>query len=63
MQQLYGEGIRYWLMGRAKLGERWTLTAKLGTTNLFDRSTMGTGKEKVNHSAVTDLDIELSVKI
>lgn len=59
----YGEGIRYWLMGRAKLGERWTLTAKLGTTNLFDRSTMGTGKEKVNHSAVTDLDIELSVKI
>ena len=59
----YGEGIRYWLMARAELSGHFVLTAKLGTVNYFDRSSIGTGKQKVGHSAMTDLDIQLSMKL
>ena len=33
MMQFYGEGLRYWLMARANLGRRLTLTAKVGTSD------------------------------
>lgn len=59
----YGEGIRYWLMARTELSSRFVLTAKLGIVNYFDRSSIGTGKQKVGHSAMTDLDIQLSMKL
>ena len=51
MQQLYGEGMRYWLMLRANLGKHFMLTAKVGVTNCFDR------KDK------TDIDLQLRMKI
>ena len=58
----YGEGLRYWLMGRAELVSNLTLTAKLGTTNYFDRATIGTDKQLIDHSSMTDLDLQLTYK-
>jgi len=39
-----------------------TLTAKLGVTNYFDRPTIGTDKQLVNHSSMTDLELQLSYR-
>jgi hypothetical protein len=58
----YGEGIRYWFMARTRLINNLTLTAKLGVTNYFDRPTIGTDKQLVNHSSMTDLDLQLSYR-
>ena len=60
--QFYGEGIRYWLMARAKIGKRLMLTAKAGTTNYFDRATIGSGYQQIFRSSKTDLDLQLRWK-
>ena len=57
--QFSGEGIRYWLMARANIGSRLMLTAKLGTTNYFDRSTIGSSYQQIKASSQTDLDVQL----
>ena len=58
----YGEGIRYWFLGKADFSPHLSLTAKIGTTNYFDRSTIGSSYQQVNHSAVTDLEVQVRVK-
>ena len=57
--QFSGEGIRYWLMARANIGSHLMLTAKLGTTNYFDRSTIGSSYQQIKASSQTDLDVQL----
>lgn len=60
--QFSGEGIRYWLMARANIGSHLMLTAKLGITNYFDRSTIGSSYQQINHSSQSDLDLQLRWK-
>ena len=60
--QFSGEGIRYWLMVRANIGKRLMLTAKFGTTNYFDRSTIGSSYQQINRSSQTDLDLQVRCK-
>lgn len=60
--QFYGEGIRYWLMARANIGKRVMLTAKIGVTDYFDRSTIGNSYQQINASSQTDLDLQLRWK-
>ncbi len=62
LSQYYGQGIRYWMMGRANIGKRLMLTAKIGTTNYFDRSEIGTSYQQVKASSLTDLDLQLRWK-
>ena len=62
MAQFYGEGIRYWLMGRATIGKRLMLTAKAGVTDYFDRSSTGSGYQQVDGSSLTDLDLQVRWK-
>ena len=62
MGTFYGEGIRYWLMARAAIGQRLTLTAKIGVTDYFDRTIVGSGYQQVDGSSLTDLDIQLRWK-
>ena len=38
------------------------LTAKLGYTNYFDRSVIGTGQQQIAHAHTTDLDLQLRWK-
>ena len=60
--QFSGEGIRYWLMARANIGSRLVLTAKMGVTNYFDRSTIGSSYQQINRSSQTDLDLQVRCK-
>ena len=53
-----GHGLRYSLMARADLG-RFQLTAKMGTTNYFDRAVISTGLQQVSRSSITDLLLQL----
>ena len=59
MNQFYGEGIRYWLMLRAKVAGNLMLTAKIGTTDYFDRDYIGSGYQQIDGSSQTDLDLQL----
>lgn len=60
--QFQGEGIRYWLMARAAVGKRLSLTARLGVTNYFDRSVVGSSYQQVDGSALTDMDVQVRWK-
>ena len=62
MQQFYGEGIRYFLMARAAIGRRLLLTAKVGVTDYFDRSAIGSSYQQIAASSQTDLDVQLKWK-
>ena len=61
-QMFYGEGIRYWLMARANIGKSLTLTAKLGVTDYFDRSTISSSYQQIDASSLSDLDLEVRWK-
>ena len=59
---LYGEGIRYALMARMNLGTSLTLTAKIGTTNYFDRTKISSSYQEIDGSSMTDVDVQLRCK-
>ena len=61
-QSFYGHGIRYSLLAQYCPSSRLALMAKAGTTNYFDRSTIGTGLQQVDHSALTDVELQLRWK-
>ena len=63
MPAFYGEGIRYSLMVSHQFNKHLSLTGKLGVTDYFDRSTMGTGYQQVNGSSMTDLLLQLRLKL
>ncbi len=63
MPSFYGEGIRYSLMVSHQFGKHLSLTGKVGVTDYFDRSTIGTGYQQVNGSSMTDLLLQLRLKL
>ena len=62
LASFYGEGIRYWLMARAAIGQKLTLTAKIGVTDYFDRSTIGSSYQQIDASSMTDMDLQVRWK-
>ena len=58
----YGHGLRYALMLKGNLGQRIVAEAKVGTTNYFNRPTIGSGLQEVAHSSTTDLLLSLQYK-
>ncbi len=59
----YGRGLRHSLMLQANVGKRLAAVIKYGTTNYFDRSTIGSGLQQISHSSMTDILLQLRVKI
>ena len=55
----YGHGIRYSLLLSADIGRRLQAMARVGVTNYFDRSVIGSGLQQINHSSMTDLTLQL----
>lgn len=55
----YGQGLRLAFLARVNVGRSIRLTARLGYTNYFDRSVIGTGLQQIDHSHQTDLDLQL----
>lgn len=62
MPSFYGEGIRYSLMVSHQFGNHLSLTGKLGVTDYFDRSAMGTGYEQVKGSSLSALLLQVRLK-
>ena len=58
----YGHGLRYMLMARAQW-QRFTLSAKVATTNYFDRAVISSGPQQISHSAMTDILLQLRVQL
>lgn len=58
----YGHGLRHSLMLQAAIGQRLKVIIKYGTTNYFDRSTIGSGLQQIAHSSMTDILLQLRYK-
>lgn len=58
----YGHGLRYALTFRGDISSKLMVEGKAGVTNYFDRSTIGSGLQEVDHSSITDLLISLRYK-
>jgi hypothetical protein len=51
------------MIAKADIGTHLELAAKLGVTNYFDRSTIGTGLQEISRSSMADLLLQLNIKI
>lgn len=58
-----GEGMRCAVVARAALGSHATLMAKVGVTRYFDRDTIGSGLQEVRGSCLTDMELQLRLKL
>lgn len=58
----YGNGLRLALFAQASLGDHLRLSTRVGYTNYFDRSSIGSGLQEIVQSHVTDLDLQLRWK-
>ena len=59
----YGNGMRCAVLAETKFSKKFSLTAKIGTTKYFDRDKVGSSYQEIDSSVVTDLEIQLKVKI
>lgn len=59
----FGEGLRLAVQAQANLSDHWMVIAKLGLTRYFDRSTIGTGLQQVDARQMTDLDLQVRLKL
>lgn len=57
----YGHGLRYALTARADLSSRIMLMARLGVTDYFDRTSIGSGYQTVSASSVADMEMQMKV--
>ena len=55
----YGYGWRFGMQTRLDLTAYLHLAARLGYTDYFDRSSIGSGMQQIGHSHQTDLDLQL----
>ena len=58
----FGKGIRYMLDAETSIGKHVQVIAKLGTTDYFDRDHISSGYQQIDHSAQTDLEMQLRLK-
>ncbi len=59
---MYGRGVRYSALVRADLSDRLMLLAKIGVTDYFDRSSIGSGLQTIARSSKADVDVQLRWK-
>lgn len=55
----YGEGIHYALQAKWTPSKRLMASAKLQTANYFDRSEIGSGRQRINASSQTELELQV----
>ena len=55
----YGHGLRLNVQAQADLSSNLSLAVRLGYTNYFDRSAIGSGLQQILHSHQSDLDLQL----
>lgn len=55
----YGKGIRYAFMLRASLSSHLLTILKLGTTKYFDRDHISEGLQRIDHSSMTEAEVQV----
>ena len=58
----YGEGIRYALMAKMEVLKNVQMTAKIGVSNYFDRSFIGSSLQMIKHSSKADVELQAQWK-
>ena len=58
----YGEGMRYAFFARAAIRKNLIGIVRLSTTQYFDRNSISSSYQKINASAMTDIDIHVRWK-
>lgn len=58
----YGEGMRYAFFARAAIRKNLIGIVRLSTTQYFDRNSISSSYQKINASAMTDIDIQVRWK-
>lgn len=58
----YGNGIRYCAVLGIKAIKNVVFTAKIGTSNYFDRAKIGSSYQEINHSSATDVELQMRWK-
>lgn len=59
----FGQGMRIALSARADIGHSVMVMAKLGTTHHFDVTKTGSGLQTVEGKNITDLEVQIRVKL
>ena len=59
----YDRGIRYAFGAQWDITRHLMLTMKVGTTDYFNRSTIGTGYETIDASSKTDIEVQARIKL
>lgn len=59
----YGKGMRFSILANARINSNMTINAKIGTTKYFDRNHISSGLQQINHSSMTDIEVQLRLKI
>ena len=57
----YGEGIHYMLLVSCGVGKHLNMSAKVYTTNYFDRNHISSGLQQVNQSSITDIELQARI--
>ena len=55
----FGHGLHGALYGSYAIAERLSISAKLSYTHYFDRYSIGSGLQQINHSSQTDAEVQL----
>ena len=58
----YGNGLHLAAQARVDILPQLRLALRLGYTNYFDRATIGSALQEIDHSSITDLDLQLRWK-
>lgn len=59
----YGEGLRLCAFASYEPSKHLRLIAKVGYTNYFDRTMIGTGLQQIDHSSMTDVEVQVRMKL
>jgi hypothetical protein len=59
----YGEGMHVSLLLRADCSKRLRIGARAGYTHYFDRAAIGSGLQRIGHSSMTDVDLQLRLRL
>lgn len=59
----YGNGIRMAMYGCSDFSEKITIIAKIGMTKYFDRDKIGSGYQEIDGSMMSDLELQLRLRI
>ena len=63
MPSFYGKGLRLSVFCKAKVSDRFSLTAKIGFTKYFDRNVISSALRQIEASYQTDIDLMARWKI